>query len=109
MLAWTSSNEDYIHESLLVNVDQIGIVLIPGGGDKIYETRRSEAQSGVSIFSIEKKRTFIAVLAISMGGWNSSPRHVDVDWTQQALHQRTLDFIKYIPSLPILQTTRYLG
>jgi hypothetical protein len=63
-LVYTIAKEG-VHQSLLVNADQTGVILVPGGSQKTYEEQGSRQ---VLIHGKEEKRAFTAVLATSNDG-----------------------------------------
>jgi hypothetical protein len=63
-LVYTIAKER-VHQSLLVNADQTGVILVPGGSQKTYEEQGSRQ---VLIHGKEEKRAFTTVLATSNDG-----------------------------------------
>lgn len=55
-----------IHRSLLINVDQTGVIVIPGGGVRTYNDRGARQ---ISLHGKEEKRGFTAVLGIAATGY----------------------------------------
>lgn len=65
-MVYAMSDEEYpIDATLLVNVDQTSVVLIPGGNDRTYDEKGIKQ---VGAIGKDKKRAFTAVLAISAEG-----------------------------------------
>lgn len=58
---YTASKEN-IHQSMIVNADQTGIVLVPGGDDPTYEPKGSKQ---VLIHGKDEKRAFTCVTSVT--------------------------------------------
>lgn len=58
---YTLSREK-IHQSMMVNADQTGLVLVPGGNDPTYKVKGSKQEL---IHGNDKKRAFTCVTVIS--------------------------------------------
>lgn len=57
--------KENIHESLIINVDQTGVILIPGGSQQTYETKGAKQ---VPLHGKEEKRALTSVLSTAIEG-----------------------------------------
>lgn len=57
--------KENIHPSMIINMDQTGVILVPGANDATYEKKGSKQ---VPIHGKDEKRAFTAVLSVSMSG-----------------------------------------
>jgi hypothetical protein len=74
-----------IHPSLIVNCDQTGVVLVPGGSQRTYEEKGAKQ---VSLHGKEEKRAFTCVLATAMNGTVLPTQSVHKGKTEASLPER---------------------
>lgn len=87
-LVYTVGNEK-VHQSLLINLDQTGMIVIPGGNLRTYDEHGIHQ---VALLGKDEKRAFTAVLGISATGFLLGVQSIwkgKTDGSLPASHLRT--------------------
>jgi hypothetical protein len=87
-LSFTILNEN-IHPLMVVNADQTGVILVPGGTQQTYE---EQGVKQVLIHGKEEKRAFTAVLATSLDGSVLPSQSVWMGKTEQSLPSQNANY-----------------